>query len=232
MSPGAIFDKDGDFYIEDIEEALEIFEDEFDIDFLEWFEMMDGEAAFGIGPADDGFFAETLEVEIGFMMLFATEEEDAFDKWMEDLLEETFEDGYMEFDFDDFDLGDDIELQELTIEDTWAEETYSLVIFGTGEGYMILSTSAEMLEAGFEDDTPLSKNEVYKDTWKAFPSGSTPYFYLDLQEFLKFMEDYDPYGDYEDMQDALEPFTVVAGATNKSSKYTTSMTIIFFMDLD
>jgi hypothetical protein len=97
---------------------------------------------------------------------------------------------------------------------------------------MILSTSAEMLEAGFEDDTPLSKNEVYKETWKAFPGSSTPYFYLDLQEFLKFMEDYDPYGDFEDMAEALEPFTVIAGATNKSSKYASSITIIFFMDLD
>lgn len=229
--PSSAFLEESPLYTEDMEEAFDLLERDLGISFEELFGMFDGEFGFAVAPARDGALAELGEINMGFALFASTSEEAKFTSWFGNFLDKSAEGMYVEIDTQGTTFGD-YELEELVV-DTYGERI-SLIYYGASNGYIIIGTSENMLEDGLGDGNNLADNETYQNTWKAFPSGSIPYMYVDVLELIDFIKDNaDSYtiDDIREIEDSLEKMPLIAAAMNeKSSGYTQSFTLIFFIE--
>ena len=227
-----IMAEDESGYMEDFTEALELFELEFDIDFLEFFKALDGEFAIGLAPSSDGLFQELTygggERSFALQFLFGTSQEDvvlevfqAIDDIVVQIDPSISCQEYSIGDMTLFDLGRDDRITDITF-----------LTYGVGDGYAVISTSPGLVEDTFDGGLSLTDNSLYQQTWQVFPKGDIPVFYIDVQGFFRLIQEMA--GNYgEDIKEdvmGLEPVTIVAGTNHKISENMTRNTIIIFIE--
>ncbi len=231
--PGIVLRDDSPFYTSDAEEALELFEDEFGFNLEEVLDLFKGEFSFAVAPSRDGMFSELGNVDLGITFIASVTDEEKFDDWFEDMLDSTTEEMGVSYDTDKTTIAD-YELLELVVDDGYDE--YSLMYYGATKGYFIAGSSEDMLEDGLGKENSLADNTTYRNTWKAFPSGSFPYFYLDMLGLYEVLDDFaSEIGSTQELHEAdsvFEEFPVIAMTVNDSSNYTQAYTLILFLNAD
>jgi hypothetical protein len=226
---GRFTEPDSPLYNSDMAESFDLLESEYGISIPDLFDLLSGEFAFAVGPARDGMLAELGEVNVGLTMLASTSDEQGFNDWFDGFLDAASSDLYLEYDSSNTKVGD-YQLKELSIQDV--PGPYAL-IYGADNGYIVLGTSKSLLEAGLDSSDTLANNPTYIETWKAFPSDSVPYMYMDVKEFMNFLVDSADSYNAESMRNTrknLEKIPVVAIAMNQNSNYVQSFTAIVFID--
>lgn len=231
QAPSSYTEIDNPLYSGDVEESFDLLEQQYGIDIRALVDLLGGEFAFALGPANDGLFAEEGNVNIGFTMLAGTSDEAAFIGWFENALNKLItEDMYMEYDIRDTKIGD-YDLKELTLQQG-SESSFSF-IYGADNGYIVLGSSPSILEDGFTGTNTLAQNEMYRRTWSAFPARSVPYMYLNLGDFMDFLtENADEFGgtDVFDTQKKLQKIPVVAMSMSNRPGHVRSVTLIVFVE--
>ena len=231
--PGIILRDDSPLYTSDAEEALELFEDEFGFNLEEVLALFKGEFSFAVAPSRDGVFSDLADADLGVTFITSITDEEKFDDWFEDMLDSTTEEMGVLYDTDKTSI-EDYELLELVIDDGYDE--YLLMYYGATKGYFIAGSSEDMLEGGLGKENSLADNKIYRNTWKAFPSGSSPYVYLDMLGLYEFLDDFasemDATQELKEVDAVFEEFPVIAMTVNNSSSYTQAYTLIIFLNAD
>jgi len=225
---GKYLEEGSPFYDQDAQESFDLFEKEYGISITELFDLLSGELAVAVGPANDGLPVELGETNVGVTILASTSDEEGFTKWFDNMLDVAFESMYTEYKIENTVIGD-YALQELSIDESG--ELIKALYYGADNGYIVLGTSRGVLENGLEKKDTLAGNATYTETWKAFPSGSVPYMYLDVQGLVDFIKDNDPSTfDYsEGAEEGLKRIPVVALTVNKPEGNVVAQTLIIFI---
>ena len=230
QSPAKYMQEGGPIYNPDIKESFDLLEKEYGISVTKLFELLSGEFAFAIGPADDGLFVELGQANLGITVLASTNDAAGFNDWFKGVLDVASKDMAVVYETNASAFGE-YNLQELAIEDSG--EKHTALFYGADKGYIILGSSSGILEDGLVRKNTLSTNTTYQETWKAFSSGSAPYMYLDVLGLLDFIKNSDPSLGMSDLgaaEKGLKKIPVIAMAMNKTSGYVQSQTLIVFMD--
>lgn len=231
QSPSSYTEVDNPLYSSDVTESFDLLKQEYGIDVRALFDLLSGEVAFALGPASDGLLAGTDGVNMGMTILAGTSDEQRFNDWFENVLNTAFaQDQYIEYDISDTRIGD-YTLKELTIQN--GSESVSALTYGADNGYIVLGTSQSMLEGGFTGNATLADNQIYGQTWEAFPGGSVPYMYLNVEEFMNFLADNAAsfgISDIRDAQNKMRKIPVVAVSMNNTTGSVRTVTMIVFID--
>jgi hypothetical protein len=226
LSPGRILQDGSPLYTQDYKEALDLITTEYGIDVQELFNLLSGEIALGIGPAHDGLLAQT-GISMGMTILASTDDEDGFNAWIDDVLNAVKTKLLVTYDTKDVDFGK-YRLQEFTMPDIGQNST--LLFYGVDNGYFILGTSEDMLDKGLNSKDTLSDNEIFRETWKAFPSGSVPYLYLNTTGLLDSLSQQLGLLGADFDVNRFDKIPVLGISLNQTKSNTRSLTIIIFVD--
>lgn len=202
---------------DDMDEAMDLFDDTFGFnpgdDLLP---LLNGEYSFALIDSDEGLIADQFETDLGLVVMAGSSDGEALAGVAED-----FTDGLedQEFSVDDS-ANDDVTVYE--VEDPSGELVGA---YGVSEDYLVLSTSGETVETLFLGEANLADSDKYQDAWDAFPRGTIPVMYMDLDGLFAALEDLDP-----TIGDAAEVNPVYAFAMGTRTEGTsTHTTMIFFI---
>ncbi|KAA3643342.1 MAG: DUF3352 domain-containing protein [Chloroflexi bacterium] len=217
----------------DTEEALELLNDEYGIDIMEFINFLSGEFAFAMGPSREGFISDQLDTDIGFTAFISTHDESGFSNWFEDVLKVIEDVTYTGIQLDDISI-EGYELHEMTMGDEEFPSSMISMVYGADNGYIILGSSQDILEEGLGSNPSLAESEIYLNTWEAFPSGSVPYMFINMTELIDSFKDANPYmaDSFQEIDSSLDKIPVVALAINETTGYTQAFTLIIFVEGD
>jgi hypothetical protein len=224
--------EDNPLYSEDMKESFELFEDQYGISIEEFINMFTGEFALALAPARDGVIAELGGINLGLIILASTNDEAGFSKWFGHFLDTVAGEVGLPVFTQDATIGD-YELKELVLVNN--SESFLTLYYGASNGYIIIGTSEDMLEDGLGGEDSLADSERYQNTWKAFPSDSVPYMYVNMLELFDLIKDTsDSYttDEIHEIEGNLEKMPVIAMVTNQPSGYTWSFTTILFIETE
>lgn len=202
---------------DDFDEAMDMFDDMFGFnpndDLLP---LLNGEFSLAIIDSDVGPIADEFDTDLGAVLMLGSSEGEELVGLMED-----FTDG-----LEDQDLSvDDTTNDDVTIYEVEDPGGALIGAYGLSEDYLVAATSGESIENLFAGEANLADSDKYKNAWDAFPRGTIPVMYMDLQGLFTALEDVDP--TMEDVVD-VNPVYAFAMGTN-SSKNSTQSTMIFFI---
>jgi hypothetical protein len=202
---------------DDLDEAMDMFDDMFGFnpsdDLLP---LLDGEYSISIIDSDEGLMAEEFGADLGMVMMVGSSSGEELVGLAED-----FTDGLedQELSVDDS-ANDDVTIYE--VEDPNGELVGA---YGVSEEYLVLSTSGESVETLFAGESNLADSDKYQSAWDAFPRGTIPVMYVDVDGLLAALEDVDP-----SIEDAIDVNPVYAFAVGTNSDdNATQTTMIFFV---
>ncbi|MDD2923168.1 MAG: DUF3352 domain-containing protein [Anaerolineales bacterium] len=224
QNPARLTQADNPLYTKDVQEALDLFEKQYGVSIKKLLGLLNGEFAVAVGPSNDGLFATTAQVNVGGTIFAGTNDEAGANIWLEGARDALSKQGGMELGASGVTLGG-YQLQKVTAQGLDGQ----LLFYGADKGYMILGTSQDILENGLGGKNTLANNAVYRDTWKAFPSGSMPYLYMNVSALIDFYKSSGAGGGLGDAEAELRRIPVLAAALNNSGGYTRSVTMIFFI---
>jgi hypothetical protein len=230
QSPGSYTKVDNPLYSGDVQESFDLLEQQYGINVQDFVNLLGGEFAFGLGPAQDGLLAQAGNVSLGFTLLAGTNNESGFIDWFENVLDTLFSQNMVQYDTRETKIGD-YNLKELSIQN--GPESLAALIYGADNGYIVLGTSPSMLESGLSGDKTLANSEAYRRTWAAFPPESVPYMYLNLENLMNFLvKNSDQFGGSElrDAQKKLQKIPVIALSVNNETGPVRSVIMIIFID--
>jgi hypothetical protein len=166
---------------------------------------------------------------MGLTVIASVKDEKAFNAWFEDLMSVASTQMGTELNTEKVMIGS-YNLQEVTLE-TGRPTPSTLLLYGANNGYGFLSSSHDMLTNGLDAEKTLATNKTYIETWKAFPSGSIPYMYLDMGGLMDLIaQSAGSSSEMRDMQTKLEKIPVIALTFNQPSTYVQKTTMIVFME--
>lgn len=222
---GKYLQKDSPAYTKDVQESLDLLEKQYGVSLQKLFGLLSGEFAIAAGPATDGMLPEVGKIKAGVTILASTSDESGFDSWFKDLLAGLSKNMKLTADTKDVTIGN-YALRSLTIPQGLGYES-PVLYYGADKGYIVLGTSKLGLEKGLGGKNTLAGNTTYTNTWKAFPSGSVPYMYVDIAKVVDFIKT----GDNTSSVDTSgwEKMPVFAATINQASGYTQSYTLILFV---
>ncbi|MBW8011767.1 MAG: DUF3352 domain-containing protein [Chloroflexi bacterium] len=212
----------------DFNESMQLFEMQFGFNPDDLLSILSGEFAFGLMSSNEGLFASQMEVPLGFLLLMGTSDEAEMLDMIETINDIAEDQLYMQVDsynvsgFTLFGLGD-------------GDSESPQIVYGVGEGFLVFASGEGVVEDGFGGGASIADSQRYNDTWDAFPRGSFPVFYLDLEGLYDLMREGMPYMDPQDFNEAIqaiEPLTVIAASSRPLSGNTTLQTIIFFIETE
>ena len=179
-------------------------------------------------PSSRGMIAEEMYVPVGVIGLFGTSDEGAVMNVVDD--------------FTDYVSGMGISPEEITAGDATGYEvkipfTDSPVgVYGVGGGYLSIVTSGDLFEGIYGGSGEnISENPVHKDVWSAFPGGSVPVLYIDVDGVASFLRsNADDLGLY-DLEEGLQyadPVSAVAMGVEplNADGYATGSIIVFITE--
>lgn len=202
---------------DDFDEAMDAFDDMFGFNPSDdLIPLLNGEYSFAIVDSDEGLIAEEFDTDLGAVMMFGTSDNEAMVEIVED-----FTDGLEDQDLNVDDSGDD-DVTIYEVEDPGGE---LLAAYGISEDYLVAGTSGETLENLFNGEANLADSDKYQDAWDAFPRGTIPVMYMDIENLFAALEDVDP--SMEDVVD-VNPVYAFAMGTNYDDN-STQTTMIFFI---
>lgn len=202
---------------DDFDEAMDMFDDMFGFDPSDdLMPLLNGEYSLAVIDSDDGLLAEEFDTDLGAVVMMGSSDGEALAELAED-----FTDGLedQELNVDDS-SNDDVTVYE--VEDPSGE---MIGAYGVSEDYLIVSTSGESTEALFNGEANLADSDKYQNAWDAFPRGTIPVMYMDIDGLFAALEDVDP--TMEDVVD-VNPVYAFAMGTN-SGNNSTQTTMIFFI---
>ena len=226
QSPGRLLQEGSPLYNQDVKDSLDLLDKQYGIDIQELLNLLGGEVGFAVGPSTNSIFS-TSGVDLGFMFLASTNDEAGANKWLDNLASVASKDMYMQFTTTDAQVGK-YNLQELSV-DTGGEKV-TFLLYGADNGYIVLGMGQDMLEQGLSGQHSLANNATYRNTWKAFPSGSVPYMYVDLAGLVKVIKSSADPTAFKSVEKGLAKIPVIALSMNKPHGYTLSSTLIVFID--
>lgn len=202
---------------DDFDEAMDMFDDMFGFNPNDdLMPLLNGEYSLAIVDSDEGLIAEEFETDLGAVIMMGSSEGETLPEIAED-----FTDGLEDQDLNvDDSTNDDVTIYE--VEDPSGE---FIGAYGVGEEYLIASTGAEAIESLFNNEANLADSDKFKNAWDAFPRGTIPVMYMDIDGLFAALEDVDPA--MEDVID-VNPVYAFAMGTNYGNN-TTQTTMIFFI---
>ena len=202
---------------DDMDEAMDLFDDMFGFNPSDdLMPLLDGEYSIAVLDSDEGIIAEQFDTDLGAVIMVGSSSGEELVGIVED-----FTDGLedQEFNVDDS-ANDDVTIYE--VEDPSGE---LIGAYGLSEEYLIFSTSSESIENLFAGESNLADSDKYRNVWSAFPRGTVPVMYVDVEGLLASLEDTDP--SIEDVAD-VNPVYAFAAGTNTDDN-STQTTMIFFV---
>lgn len=202
---------------DDLDEAMDMFDDMFGFNPSDdLMPILDGEYSMAILDSDEGMIAEQFGTDLGAVVLVGSSNGEELAGLVED-----FTDGLedQELNVDDS-ANDDVTIYE--VEDPSGE---MIGAYGVSEEYLVFSTSSESIESLFAGESNLADSDKYQNVWRAFPRGTVPVMYIDVEGLMTSLEDVDP--SIEDTAD-VNPVYALAMGTNSSDNATIT-TMIFFI---
>lgn len=213
---------------EDIDESMEMFAGTFGFNpATELFPRLDGEWAFVLVPSSSGLIAEELDVLLGFAFLAQTSDVQGLQEILTDLQIPPSEMGFVGLEPADVDNMMLYNLVQPFVGGT-------VLTFGTGEGHFLLGSSAQTLQGLFEEGPSLASSPRYQGVWKAFPRGTAPVFYFDMQGLLgqirEGLDEFTRESFEEDVGQVLEPIQFLAVGVPPAKGETLKVSMIMFLD--
>ncbi len=202
---------------DDLDEAMDLFDDMFGFNpGDELLPLLNGEYSLALIDSDEGLIAEQFETDLGLVVMAGTSSSEELAGLAED-----FADGVEDQEMSVTDsANDDVTVYE--VEDASGELAGA---YGVSEDYLILSTSGETIETMFLGEANLADSDKYQNAWDAFPRGTIPVMYMDLDSLFAALEDVDPtIGDAAD----VNPVYAFAMGTRAEGS-STHTTMIFFI---
>lgn len=205
------------FEEDDIEEAMDAFDDMFGFnpsdDLLP---LLDGEYSFALIDSNDGLIAEEFNSDLGLIIMLGGSNSEELNNIAED-----FKDGLEDQDLNVDDSGND-DVTVFEVEDPSGEV---IGAYGVSEEYLILATGADSIEDLFTVESSLADSDRFQSVWDAFPRGTIPLMYLDVEGLLAALEDADP--SIEDVADVNPVYAIGMGSNSNDNN--TQTTIILFV---
>ena len=202
---------------DDFDEAMDMFDDTFGFNPNDdLMPLLNGEYSIAIIDSDEGLLAEEFETDLGAVIMIGSSDGEELTNLAED-----FTDGLEDQDLSVDDSGnDDVTVYE--IEDPGGDLVGA---YGVSEDYLIASTSGESIENLFNGEANLADSDKFSNAWDAFPRGTIPVMYIDLDGLFAALEDVDP--TMGDMVDVNPVYAFALGTNNDNN--TTLTTMIFFV---
>jgi hypothetical protein len=166
---------------EEIEEAMELFEEQYGINpQTDLFPYLDGEWALGILESSQGMLAEQLGIPLNLMLVIESSDQDALLSAAEkiaDSLENTGQFDVLQTE------SNGIQLFELR------DPIYQETAFGYAvkDNILFISFDTWAIEDVYGDRVSLDQYSRYKDGWEAFPKDMRPIMYIDVEGILRFL---------------------------------------------
>ncbi|WP_420631768.1 DUF3352 domain-containing protein [Candidatus Leptofilum sp.] len=202
---------------DDFDEAMDAFDDMFGFNPSDdLIPLLNGEYSLAVVDSDEGLIAEEFETDLGVVIMMGASDNEAMVELAED-----FTDGLEDQDLNVDDSGDD----ELTIYEVEDPNGEMIGAYGVSEDYLVAATSGETLENLFAGEANLADSDKFQNVWDAFPRGTVPVMYMDIDGLLAALEDAD--SSVEDVMD-VNPVYAFAMGTNYDDT-TTQSTMIFFI---
>lgn len=202
---------------DDFDEAMDMFDDMFGFNPNDdLIPLLNGEYSLAIVDSDEGLIAEEFDTDLGAVMMLGSSDGEELANLAED-----FTDGLEDQDLNVDDSGnDDVTIYE--VEDPGGELVGA---YGVSEDYLIASTSGESIENLFNGEANLADSDKFKDAWDAFPRGTIPVMYVDLDGLFAALEDVDP--SVKDVADVNPVYAFALGTNSDNNAAQTTM--IFFI---
>ena len=202
---------------DDFDEAMDMFDDTFGFNPNDdLMPLLNGEYSIAIIDSDEGLLAEEFETDLGAVIMIGGSDSEELTNLAED-----FTDGLEDQDLSVDDSGnDDVTVYE--IEDPGGDLVGA---YGVSEDYLIAATSGESIENLFNGEANLADSDKFSNAWDAFPRGTIPVMYIDLDGLFAALEDVDP--TMKDVVDVNPVYAFALGTNNDNN--TTLTTMIFFV---
>ena len=202
---------------DDFDEAMDMFDDTFGFNPNDdLMPLLNGEYSIAIIDSDEGLLAEEFETDLGAVIMIGGSDGEELTNLAED-----FTDGLEDQDLSVDDSGnDDVTVYE--IEDPGGDLVGA---YGVSEDYLIAATSGESIENLFNGEANLADSDKFSNAWDAFPRGTIPVMYIDLDGLFAALEDVDP--TMKDVVDVNPVYAFALGTNNDNN--TTLTTMIFFV---
>ena len=202
---------------DDFDEAMDMFDDTFGFNPNDdLMPLLNGEYSIAIIDSDEGLLAEEFETDLGAVIMIGSSDGEELTNLAED-----FTDGLEDQDLSVDDSGnDDVTVYE--IEDPGGDLVGA---YGVSEDYLIAATSGESIENLFNGEANLADSDKFSNAWDAFPRGTIPVMYIDLDGLFAALEDVDP--TMKDVVDVNPVYAFALGTNNDNN--TTLTTMIFFV---
>ncbi|MBP8001764.1 MAG: DUF3352 domain-containing protein [Chloroflexi bacterium] len=203
----------------DFQESMAIFEEELGFDpEQDLFVELNGNWTIAIVPSHDSFYAQYADINLGGVWLAQGNNLETLARTAEDIADAMSEEGF---------FINDIRRDDLLVYEATEDEGFG---FGTSEEFAFVGTSGRDIEQLYIHDGSLLDNEAHQQTWRAFPKGMTPLFYLNAAALLDALESSDDI--YQEDLPVWRPITAFAGATDLIGQDTVHHTLIVFIETE
>ena len=203
----------------DFQESMAIFEEELGYDpEQDLFVELNGNWTIAIVPSHDSFYAQYADINLGGVWLAQGNNLETLARTAEDIADAMSEEGF---------FINDIRRDDLLVYEATEDEGFG---FGTSEEFAFVGTSGRDIEQLYIHDGSLLDNEAHQQTWRAFPKGMTPLFYLNAAALLDALESSDDI--YQEDLPVWRPITAFAGATDLIGQDTVHHTLIVFIETE
>jgi hypothetical protein len=166
---------------EELDEAMEIFEEQFGINPLtDLFPYLDGEWAIGILESSGGMIAEQFGIPLNLLLAVESSDQAALLNAAEKIAEGLENTGQ----FDVLQTETD-GLQIFELRDPFYDET--AFVYAVKDNILLLSMDTGTIEDVYGDRLSLDQYSRYKDGWDVFPKDMRPIMYVDIEGIYRFV---------------------------------------------
>jgi hypothetical protein len=166
---------------EELEEAMEIFEEQFGINpQTDLFPYLDGEYAIGILESTKGMFAEQMGVPLNLLFVIESSDQAALLNAAQKLaegLEKTGQFNVLQTESNG--------MQFFELLDPYIEEPS--FVYAVKDNILFISLDTGTIEDVYGDRVSLDQYSRYKDGWGAFPKDMRPIMYIDVEGIIRFL---------------------------------------------
>ena len=103
---------------------------------------------------------------------------------------------------------------------------------GVGKPYLLVGTSGDVLENLFSGKSSLARSARYQSALKTLPSGTVPYFYVDVEGLLGTIRETMPktsLDSFNKSTQALTPVTMMVAGNSMVNDNLMKMTMVVFI---
>jgi hypothetical protein len=166
---------------EELDEAMEIFEEQFGINpMTDLFPYLDGEWAIGILESSGGMIAEQFGIPLDLLLAVESSDAAALLNAAEKIAEGLENTGQ----FDVLQTETD-GLQIFELRDPFYDET--AFVYAVKDNILLISMDLGTIEDVYGDRLSLDQYSRYKDGWNAFPKDMRPIMYVDVEGIYRFV---------------------------------------------